>query len=425
MRLFAFDLVVVTDASIAKTVLNSPDKFMRDDRFGRGVVGLMDYALFTLPSGEMWKKHRKLLQPAFGPSHLRHTAIVAKQVSQELGDDFKRLMIEESSESAIVDIKNCFSMVTVDVIGRIAFSFDFNAVKLMHTEESSQAKETLDQAFVIVQKRFGMNRLMWRFAGIAPSSPMPLKVGNYLKSLVNEIIEKRKEKGEDVKKERWDMDVLDRLLAGNDKPGQEKFTQEEIVGELIGFFLAGSETTSNTMTFMVYELCKNPDIMKKLVAEIDKVYEELNGDITPENLHHFKYLDCVMRETQRYHSVVQTVGRVPTQAVEINGHVFPAYSTRFMLNIANIHRNKSYWDNPNVFDPERMLKPIIPGAFLPFGDGGMMCIGYKMAQIEAKCVLIHLFRDFKFELIKHQSFHRSTSITHTFTDGLFVKVSQR
>ena len=66
--------------------------------------------------------------------------------------------------------------------------------------------------------------------------------------------------------------------------------------------IAGSETTSNFLTIMLLSVFEHPEIAKKLKDEIDSVITS-NADITLENMKKLKYLECVMSESQRVHSV--------------------------------------------------------------------------------------------------------------------------
>lgn len=84
-----------------------------------------------------------------------------------------------------------------------------------------------------------------------------------------------------------------------------------------------------------------------------------------------------------------------------------------------------YHPDPLVFNPDRFNSDIIPGTFLPFGDGGHMCIGYKMATIESKIILIKLVQQYQFDLVPGQSLREYYAITNRLKDGLLVNISKR
>ena len=73
------------------------------------------------------------------------------------------------------------------------------------------------------------------------------------------------------------------------------------------------------------------------------------------------------------------------------------------MSIAALHQDPELWPNPTNFDPDRFLKPITPGSFLPFGDGPHNCIGFKLALIEVKIFLLEMLNAFSMiELVPGQ-----------------------
>ncbi|KAL3899764.1 MAG: hypothetical protein SGCHY_001803 [Lobulomycetales sp.] len=101
-----------------------------------GISGILDDALFCLPtngkSDDQWKRHRKQLQPSFGPTFLRFAVEETKQVTRNLFDSWKSMTPAERSNN---DIHRYFTCIAVDVIGKIAFSYDFETTK--HTNNPS------------------------------------------------------------------------------------------------------------------------------------------------------------------------------------------------------------------------------------------------------------------------------------------------
>ncbi|KAI8927459.1 cytochrome P450 [Entophlyctis helioformis] len=104
--------------------------------------------------------------------------------------------------------------------------------------------------------------------------------------------------------------------------------------------------------------------MAKVVEEIDRVYADLDGNLTVENLFQFSYLDWVIKEVMRINPVFRVLGRESIKPVTVLDRAFPP-KTFFNLSVIAIHRDPHYWPNP-----------------MPFGNGSMVCIGQKMANIE-------------------------------------------
>jgi cytochrome P450 len=63
---------------------------------------------------------------------------------------------------------------------------------------------------------------------------------------------------------------------------------------------AGFDTTANLMTWVTFEMCRRPELQKRLQEEVDSVYDGLNGrELTYDDLPKFKFLTRVINETLR------------------------------------------------------------------------------------------------------------------------------
>ncbi|KAH6565659.1 hypothetical protein BASA61_006563 [Batrachochytrium salamandrivorans] len=420
------DVIIVSDSDSVHRLLTSSSEIVRPNKLQEAAQTLFKHALFVLPSGPVWKKHRKLLQPAFGPVHLRF----ALRVSNEVTDAAVKIIndgIESSkSDSFVVDIHKLMTAMSLDVIGQVALKKNFKAIYSLESKDQDEVYHSFAKMMMLVQRRVFISPYIWYFSGLHNNAPLVKAVSEHAICMVREIIKERllarSSSDEDMTKEPFNMDVIDRLLLSmGDEQG---LTVDEVTDEIIGFILAGHETTANTITFIFFALCQNPHVQEKLAAEIKEVYTKLNGDITMENIMQFKYLDCVIKEAQRRYSVVQQVPRISATDIDLLGYKFKA-GTLFLLRIADIHRNEHYWKDPLKFYPERWEEPCKPGTFIPFGNGPFVCIGQKMALLEIRMMVIHLLREFSFELVSGQKLEVSTSITHGFKDGLEVKATRR
>ncbi|KAI9203846.1 cytochrome P450 [Polychytrium aggregatum] len=99
--------------------------------------------------------------------------------------------------------------------------------------------------------------------------------------------------------------------------------------------------------------------------------------------------------------------------------------TNVVLVVSHLHRNPKYWKDPNTFNPDRWSEPIVPGSFLPFGDGPMNCIGQKMANIETKVFLIRTLQRYNLKLLDPSQLRIIFSATQGYKDGVDVLVERR
>lgn len=189
--------------------------------------------------------------------------------------------------------------------------------------------------------------------------------------------------------------------------------------------IAGHETTAAVLTWSLFELTRQPDILKRARAEIDEVV----GDRKPtfEDVKSMKYLRLIVAESLRlYPQPPLLIRRCRTEDKIPKGGGREATVIRGMdlfLGVYNIHRDGRFWPNPDLFDPERFTRPYknpeIPDwagfdpakwenklypneiaadfAFLPFGGGARKCVGDEFALMEATVTLAMVLRRFDFE----------------------------
>ncbi|KAJ3117908.1 hypothetical protein HK098_006080, partial [Nowakowskiella sp. JEL0407] len=416
-----FHIVCIDDPAMAKRILSSQD-FVRGNVLLEAAFDVAPYALFVLPSGDQWKKHRKGLQPAFGPNHLREAFAVSLECGDELLDIWESQLRKGDDTRNVMDD---FTMLTGDVIAKIAFSINLGAVKSLELKEVLEFHEHMEKIAETIQNRVGLRsmKILWGLFGIKSSNLQTTRT--YMTTMLQKVIDDKKEiiaqkknEGIDVSQDKWGRDLLDRLLTS------DMFNDEEIRSEVFGFFLAGHETTANTMTFAVYEMITNPRVYEKLQEEVDAV---LQGQApTNENISSLRYLDAFFKETQRFHTVVTTIARDSVNSTTLTSQdgltiTFPP-KVQFLLNVPRIHTSTTFWgEDANEFKPDRWLNNFVPvpGSYFPFGDGPMSCIGQKMAIIETKVTLIKILQRFTIKKSPRQGEIKPvTTLTHGLKDGL-------
>lgn len=136
--------------------------------------------------------------------------------------------------------------------------------------------------------------------------------------------------------------------------------------------LLGHETSSSAATFALYELALNQEIQDRLRNEISEVASRHDGEITYDGIMEMKYLDMVFNETLRKFPVVDTQFRKCTTAFRIpNSNLIVPEGVAIMIPVHALHRDESFYDNPDQFDPERFtdenVKKRKPFTYLPFG----------------------------------------------------------
>ncbi|KAJ3076470.1 Thromboxane-A synthase [Podochytrium sp. JEL0797] len=412
------NLVLTHDPNLIHTALTDTAKFFRDDFFTKATVGIADNALFVMPSGDLWKRHRKYLQPAFAPPQLRYAARVSTEEINGLMD-YWAAKLAGAGEPLEIELYSEFTNLTLDIIGRVAFSYNFAAVENHHAGNDTEGHLILEDVAIMIQQRLAYLPFMWSWAGISNGSPRVKKYRAYIAGIFGDILAAKKE----ANKVAGHQDLLDRLLSV-DLEDKQKFSDEEIMGEIMAFFFAGHETTANSLTFIAMELSRNPAVQSKLKLEILTLLSKFStsSPLTMEQLNEFKFLDQVIKETQRRHAVVGILARNSVSEYEHDGFLFPA-NTPFLLHVRGVHMDPKLWHNPEEWNPDRWNEPIAPNAFIPFGEGPMNCIGQKMAVIEMKVVIIQILSKFSMRFVEEQQLDFVTATTYGLNKGMRVKLS--
>ncbi|CAM5329500.1 hypothetical protein SAVIM338S_00894 [Streptomyces avidinii] len=189
-------------------------------------------------------------------------------------------------------------------------------------------------------------------------------------------------------------DVLSMLLAIRDTDGRP-LTDQQIRDQIIGFGLAGVETTGATLAWIFHELGRHPDIEQRVHHEIDTVL----GDRPPTHadVPALEYTGRVITETLRLHAL-WIVMRRTLNPVQLGGTTLPA-GAEVLYSAYALHRDPRWFPDPERFDPDRWLPErahtIPKGAYIPFSAGAHKCIGDALAFTEMTITVAAICRHWR------------------------------
>lgn len=191
-------------------------------------------------------------------------------------------------------------------------------------------------------------------------------------------------------------DLLQKMLDARDDEARP-LSLNALNTEAADFVLAGSHTTSSSLTWIVWRIMKNAEILSKLHQEIDTALAGLPQDQVPshqkpENL---RYFNCVIKEGLRIDTAVpgSTTRYVPPGGATIHNHNLPGH-TIVSAQAYSYYRDAAIFPDPNEFRPERWLNetPEMHKLYISFGaDGPRKCIGIHLAYMELRVILAALF----------------------------------
>ncbi|CAG2113397.1 unnamed protein product [Medioppia subpectinata] len=180
----------------------------------------------------------------------------------------------------------------------------------------------------------------------------------------------------------------------------KKLTMDEIVAQAWVFFLAGSETTSNTLGYGSYELALNPHIQDRLYDEVMSSVDS-EGEISYDELAKLPLLDAVISETLRlYPSVVRLDRKAKVDYKLADTGITIEKGKCVEIPVYAIHHSEEYYENAHQFDPDRFMPQnrhkLVAYTYLPFGAGPHNCIGMRFALMEVKLAFVHIIQRFRF-----------------------------
>ena len=204
------------------------------------------------------------------------------------------------------------------------------------------------------------------------------------------------------------QDLTDALLkakkdAEDEDSSMKRFlTDQNLIMTMSEVFIAGMETTANTLCWALLYLIHYPGGQNMPHKELDQV---IGADRSPEleDRKNLPHLEATITETLRLSSVGSlAIPHKTTMDTTLQGYSIPK-GTTVIPNLWSLHHDPEIWDDPHAFRPERFLDeegtfvPPKADRFLPFSAGRRVCLGESLARMELFLVLARLLHSFKFE----------------------------
>ncbi|KAJ7075592.1 fatty acid hydroxylase [Mycena belliarum] len=369
-----------------------------DTRFKKKVGGgllevrnLVGDALFTAHNDEPnWGIAHRLLMPAFG-------TLAVKGMMEEMRDISDQLILkwERFGPSADIDPSEDFTRVALDAIAYCSMSYRLNSFY-----SPTQPPFTVAMGSFLAESGLRANRPRVVQAVMRATNAQYEADIKAMRTLADEIVETRK--AHPIAKH----DLLDIMLNSRDPKTGAAMSSESIAQNLLTFLIAGHETSSGMMTFMVYFLLKNPETLRKLRAQVDEVLGE--RPVQYEDFAKLPYLIAVMRETLRLAATAPLRSVAAIEDTIITGTHGAKYALKKDQKIAiqawEMHRDVAVWGpDAEEFKPERMLdgkfEALPPNSWQPFGFGVRACIGRAFAWQEVCLVMATIMQKFDLSLV--------------------------
>ncbi|KAL5714967.1 hypothetical protein ACHQM5_016860 [Ranunculus cassubicifolius] len=194
----------------------------------------------------------------------------------------------------------------------------------------------------------------------------------------------------------FQMDFLQSLIRKQDKEqlgkeDEDKLTDTQLKDNILTLLVAGHDTTSAALTWLIKFLEENPTVLEHLREEHIAIQESrTNGSsLTWAEVNNMPYTNKVVNETLRRATILPWFSRKAAQDFEIDGYkIKKGWSVN--LDVVSIHHDPEVFEDPEKFNPLRFNEPLKPFSFLGFGSGQRMCPGNNLAKLEILIFIHHL-----------------------------------
>jgi cytochrome P450 len=380
----------------------TPDDLMLKPLLGQGLL---------TSDGEVWKRQRRVSQPAFTRERIQGFDELITASTLELLDRWTSP--QPSGEPLRLDHQ--LSGLTLAIVARAIFGSDLTGIN----EHFGEAVDVL-------------NRFMGHFdpledsaAGREARAAYSKAVG-FLNGLVRLLVQARRLEGTDGRD-----DLLSRLIDGLDsdagagKPDRA-VAERELRDQVVTMLMAGHETTAKALTWTSVLLYNHPGVANRLDAELDAV---LAGRVPrADDVPNLPFCHRVIQEALRVYPPVWLLSRRAVGDDRLGEFDVPA-GTLVCVSPYILHRDERYWEHPERFDPDRFSEERSANrpdyAYIPFSGGPRHCIGRHLAMLEAQLVLATIRQRVRVTLVEGHPIEPEALVTLRPRYGVLATVSPR
>ena len=378
------EAIVTTNPVVIQHVLKTNSENYHKSHIQKKRMGhFLGKGLLTT-EGEAWKTQRRLIQSGFERKQLE---VLSSIMQDSLADSLRDF--DRQAHIGPVDIYPLMMKITFAMVGKSLFG-----AKLKEDDINliSEAISTVQEFMVRQTIQPYLNPWFTVSGELRKHEEMTARAFGILR----DYIRWRRE-------EKPGHDLLQILLDARYSDGTS-MSDELVVSESMQLLVAGHETSSNALSWLLYLLSSRPDCVDRVRDEFDSVLGERHVSFS--DVPKFEFTTQVILEGLRLYPPFWMVDRMALADDRAGDLDIPRGSTVVVF-IYGTHHSPRYWENPESFDPERFTKAKeklhTPFAHLPFGAGPRGCIGGNYAMLQMLMILSVVLRKYDFHLVPGQT----------------------
>lgn len=381
-------------------LVNERQKFSNQVGWGTifQVTNMLGHGLLSM-DGEEHDQHRKMMNPAFTVSYMdRYLPLI------------NRIIREHAATWLATDEIDLY-----EEARKITFAVAAEALTGL------QAGEEVDR----------FRELFVRILMVGGVSASEEEFHRQLGQLHAELYALLRPKIEERRRVRID-DIFGRLVQARDDQGRA-MSDEQLIAHVNILLVAGHETSTSLVTWLLYLLNQHPDYTQRIMDEQAAILGQQPQGIVAtrdpdlEAIKRMKVLENALSEAERLYPPVPNGPRGVIEDFDFHGYHVPAGTFAF-YSIAASHRLPGIFAHPASFDPDRFAPPREehkkhPYALVGFGGGPRICIGINFAQVEIKAMVSHILRNYQLTLVPDQEIVQAYGVTGGPLNGMRMRVS--
>jgi cytochrome P450 len=377
------EAIVTIDPTVIQHVLKTNAENYRKSEIQVKRMGhFLGKGLLTT-HGEPWKTQRRLIQKGFDRKQLDTLALIMQDSLEESLREF-----DQQIQSGPVDIYPQLMRITFAMVSRSLFGARLKG------EDIDLVSHTICtvQEFIVRQT---LQPYLNPWFSISGELRKHEEMRTSADAVLLQYIKKRRN-------EAPGHDLLQTLMDARYTDG-EGMSDELILSESMQLLVAGHETSSNALSWLLYLLSSRPDCLKQVRQEME---EALGGaPLGHADLPKFVFTTQVIQEALRLYPPFWMVDREAIADDRVGDTVIPAGSM-VIVHVYGAHHAAKHWSDPETFDTDRFLKGTekqrAPFTYLPFGGGPRVCIGNHYAMLQILMILSELLRRYDFQIVPGQ-----------------------
>ena len=378
------EAIVTTDPAVIQHVLKTnAENYQKSEIQVKRMGHFLGKGLLTT-HGEAWRTQRRLIQKGFDRKELEALSSIMQDSLAESLRDFDRQV-----KAGPVDIyphlmKMTFAMVARSLFGARLKDEDIDIIShTILTVQEFIVRQTLQP---YLNPWFAVSGELRRHEDLRARAD----------SILRAYISKRRH-------EAPGHDLLQTLMDARYSDG-EGMSDELILSESMQLLVAGHETSSNALSWLLYLLSSRPDCLERIRQEFDSILGE--ETLSYSHVPRFEFTSQVIQEALRLYPPFWMIDRMAVADDRAGELLIPRGSTVIVF-VHGAHHAPRYWQDPERFDPERFTKANekshTPFTYLPFGGGPRGCIGGNYAMLQILMILSTLVRKYDLQLSPDQT----------------------